>query len=93
MSPDQVIRAALWTVTSVAGIVGSFVWAQIDGSEPATLWLGAAGLVSLVGLVIKLVSDYRATSELIDDYRTALDDERTENHRLRGQLNDRRDPS
>ena len=86
MSPEQVVRSALWALTSTLTIIISFVWAQIDGTDPTTVLLGAAGLVGLVGLVWRLVSDYRQTSELIDDYQTALRDERAENHILREQI-------
>jgi hypothetical protein len=42
--------------------------------------------------VWRLVSDYRQTSELIDDYQHALKDERAENQMLRDQIrNNRRD--
>lgn len=92
MSPEQVIRAFVWAMVSTAGIVGSFVWAQVDGTDPATILVGAVGLCGLVGLIWRLVTDYRQTSELINDYRTALDDERHENHRLREQLRDNRGP-
>lgn len=92
MSPEQVIRAALWALTSTLTIVASFVWAQVDGTDPTTVLLGAAGLVGLVGLIWRLVSDYRQTSELIDDYQHALKDERSENQMLRDQIrNNRRD--
>lgn len=90
MSPEQVVRSALWALTSTLTIVVSFVWAQIDGTDPTTVLLGAAGLVGLVGLVWRLVSDYRQTSELIDDYQAALRDERAENQRLRDQLRTKR---
>ena len=90
MSPEQVVRSALWALTSTLTIVISFVWAQIDGTDPTTVLLGAAGLVGLVGLVWRLVSDYRQTSELIDDYQTALRDERAENHILREQIRQNR---
>lgn len=90
MSPEQVLRATAWALASVFSIVASFVWAQIDGTEPTTVLLGAAGLVGLVGLIWRLVSDYRQTSELIDDYRERLGDEHTsllsereENRKLR----------
>ena len=86
MSPEQVIRAALWALTSTLTIVVSFVWAQVDGTDPTTVLFGAAGLVGLVGLVWRLVSDYRQTSELIDDYAAALKDERAENHIFREQI-------
>lgn len=91
MSPEQVVRAALWAVVSTAGIVASFVWAQIDGTDPTTIALGAAGVVGLVGLIWRLVTDYRATSELIDDYRGALSDERAENQMLRDQIRQNRE--
>lgn len=92
MSPEQVIRAALWALTSTLTIVASFVWAQVDGTDPTTVLFGAAGLVGLVGLIWRLVSDYRQTSELIDDYQHALKDERAENQMLRDQIrNNRRD--
>ena len=92
MSPEQVIRAALWALTSTLTIVVSFVWAQVDGADATTVLLGAAGLVGLVGLIWRLVSDYRQTSELIDDYQHALKDERAENQMLRDQIrNNRRD--
>ena len=84
MTPDQVIRAAAWAVSSTLGVVASFIAAQANGTDPTTVLLGAAGLV---GLVWKLVVDYRATSELIDDYRDALEAEREENRRLRGERN------
>lgn len=87
MTPDQVIRAAVRAVSSTLGIVASFIAAQANGTDPTTVLLGAAGLVGLVGLVWKLVVDYRATSELIDDYRDALEAEREENRRLRGERN------
>ena len=90
MSPEQVVRSALWALTSTLTIVVSFVWAQVDGTDPTTVLLGAAGLVGLVGLVWRLVSDYRQTSELIDDYQTALRDERAENHILREQIRQNR---
>ena len=90
MSPEQVVRSALWALTSTLTIIISFVWAQIDGTDPTTVLLGAAGLVGLVGLVWRLVSDYRQTSELIDDYQTALRDERAENHILREQIRQNR---
>jgi len=90
VSPEQVVRSALWALTSTLTIVVSFVWAQIDGTDPTTVLLGAAGLVGLVGLVWRLVSDYRQTSELIDDYQTALRDERAENHILREQIRQNR---
>lgn len=94
MSPEQVIRAALWALTSTLTIVASFIWAQVDGTDPTTVLLGAAGLVGLVGLVWRLVSDYRQTSELIDDYAAALKDERAENHILREQIRqNRQDPT
>lgn len=91
MSPEQVIRAGLWAVASVSSIIGSFVWAQVAGTDASTILLGGTGVLALCGLVWKLLVDYRATSELIDDYREALDDERQENHRLRDQLRDRKD--
>ena len=92
MSPEQVIRAALWALTSTLTIVASFIWAQVDGTDPTTVLFGAAGLVGLVGLIWRLVSDYRQTSELIDDYQHALKDERAENQMLRDQIrNNRRD--
>ena len=90
MSPEQVVRSALWALTSTLTIIISFVWAQIDGTDPTTVLLGAAGLVGLVGLVWRLVSDYRQTSELIDDYQTALREERAENHILREQIRQNR---
>ena len=94
MSPEQVVRSALWALTSTLTIIISFVWAQIDGTDPTTVLLGAAGLVGLVGLVWRLVSDYRQTSELIDDYQTALREERAENHILREQIRqNRQDPT
>ena len=34
MSPEQVIRAALWALTSTLTIVASFIWAQVDGTDP-----------------------------------------------------------
>jgi len=92
VSPEQVIRAALWALTSTLTIVASFVWAQVDSTDPTTVLLGAAGLVGLVGLIWRLVSDYRQTSELIDEYQHALKDERAENQMLRDQIrNNRRD--
>ena len=94
MSPEQVIRATVWAVASVAGIVVSFAWAQLEGTDPTTVMLGAAGLVGLVGLIWRLVSDYRQTSELIDEYAAALKDERAENHILREQIRqNRQDPT
>ena len=90
MTPDQVIKAITWAVASTFSIVFSFIWAQAQGTEPTTILLGAAGLIGLVGLIWRLVSDYRQTSELIDDYRERLGDEhasltaeREENRRLR----------
>ena len=86
MPLEQVFRACLWAVASTTGIVASFVLGQVQGSEPTNILLGAAGLVGLVGLVWKLVVDYRASSELIDDYRESLEAERAENRRLREEL-------
>lgn len=83
---EQVVRAALWALASVAGIVVSFVSAQVNGTDPTTILLGAAGLVGLVGLIWKLVGDYRSTSELIDDYRASLEAERNENRALRVEI-------
>lgn len=76
----------MWAVASAAGILLSAVMGvadQASSTDPMTLLLGGAGLVGLCGLVWKLVVDYRATSELIDDYREALEAERAENRRLR----------
>lgn len=87
MSPEQVIRATVWAVASVAGIVVSFAWAQLDGTDPTTVMLGAAGLVGLVGLIWRLVSDSKATTDLIDQVQESLSAERDENQRLRDQLN------
>ena len=87
MSPEQVIRATVWTVASVAGIVVSFAWAQLDGTDPTTVMLGAAGLVGLVGLIWRLVYDHKATTDLIDQVQESLSAERYENQRLRDQLN------
>lgn len=93
MTPEQVFRSALWALTSTASILISFVWAQVEGTDPTTVLLGAAGLVGLVGLVWRLVSDYRQTSELIDQYQESLRDERAENQLLRGQIRqNRQDP-
>jgi hypothetical protein len=93
MNVEQMIRAVLWAVTSVTAIIASFAWGQIQGTDPTTVLLGAAGLVGLVGLIWRLVSDYRQTSELIDDYQHALKDERAENQMLRDQIrNNRQDP-
>ena len=91
MSPEQVIRATVWTVASVAGIVVSFAWAQLDGTDPTTVMLGAAGLVGLVGLIWRLVSDHKATTDLIDQVQESLSAERDENQRLRDRL-DGKDP-
>lgn len=92
MNVDQMIRAILWAISSTSAIIASFVWGQIDGTDPTTVLLGAAGLVGLVGLIWRLVSDYRQTSELIDDYQAALKDERAENQMLREQIrNNRKD--
>ncbi len=91
MSPEQVMRAGLWALTSSLTIVASFVWAQVDGTDATTVFLGAAGLVGLVGLVWRLVSDYRQTSELIDQYQESLRDERAENQLLRDQIRQNRE--
>lgn len=85
------IRAVLLAAASVASILASFLWGQIEGTDTTTVLLGAAGLVGLVGLIWRLVSDYRASSELIDDYQAALKDERAENQMLRDQIRQRRD--
>jgi hypothetical protein len=94
VSPEQVVRAALWALTSTATIIASFIYAQVEGTDITTIVLGGAGLVGLVGLVWRLVSDYHQTSELIDDYAAALKDERAENHILREQIRqNRQDPT
>lgn len=90
MTPEQVMRAALWVIVSVTSIVGSFVWAQVAGSDPATIALGAAGLVGLVGLIWRLVSSNKATTDLIDQVQESLAAEREENQKLREQLRKRR---
>jgi hypothetical protein len=90
MNAEHMIRAVLWAVVSVASIIASFAWGQIEGTDATTVLLGAAGLVGLVGLIWRLVSDYRASSELIDDYQHALKDERAENQMLRDQIRNNR---
>lgn len=86
VTPEQVVRAVLWCVVSTTAIVASFVWAQVEATDPTTIALGVGGIVGLVGLVWKLVTDYRSTSELIDDYQAALRDERDENRHLREEI-------
>jgi len=93
MSADQAVRAVLWAFVSTTAVVGSYLWTQIDGLTVPTVISGAVGLLGLVALIWKLVVDYRATSDLIDDYReakaadaSALGEERAENRRLRDEL-------
>ena len=83
---DELIRAAVWAMTSTAAIIVSFVYGQVQGTDPTTVLLGAGGLIGLVALLWRLANDWRQSSSLIDTYQEALKSEREENQILRDQI-------
>ena len=77
---------------TVAAAVGSAatVWGVLDPTDTAAVLVGAAGALSLVGLMLKLLADHRHEAQLRDGYIELVGELQAERDRLRAVVDDLR---